>query len=599
MKGWARVLIGLAGVGVVGGMARGVWGQTLMPTGVVPNGSYSETFDSALGLVSQTIGGNGVSAALPAWLFSMSGNVVPHNGTATSGGIYNFGTGVTPVADTDRALGSIGGPTVGTVKYGWVFSNETGRDFSTVTVSFKAEQWRLNMNAAAQTLGFEYAVGSGVGLSTPGVAEVGMSFVTPQTGLTGVALNGHLAGNSASLSKTITLATPWTSGTQLILRWVDVNDAGNDHSLAIDNVSLSVDGGTESLPPALVWKGGVSSAWNMSEGNFANAGGSAVFHAQDSVRFDDTAGVFEVRVPGDVSPKHVSVASGTYTFSGGTTVRAGGNLVVSAGRSSWDENVEVAGTATFAGGVVSFAAGRMITAGVVVVSGGAVTLPGNAGGGYGVVMAAGRVEVSGGTVVVPAFTGSSPGVVKVDRVSVVGAGFVDLGNNDMVVGNADLPGLRGALRAWYLGAGNVGLGSSAADRWVTSLVLFGNEGGAGAGYYSSYDGVGLGAGSAVVKYSYVGDSNVDGVLDGVDAAAMISAISTGAYRYSADANFDGVVDAADWGLLEVAMENYWGPLSSGQGEGSGGAIPEGRAGWAVVGLGLLGKRRRALDGARR
>jgi hypothetical protein len=36
------------------------------------------------------------------------------------------------------------------------------------------------------------------------------------------------------------VTTPWAAGDTLWVRWIEKNDPGNDHGLAIDNLSFSV-----------------------------------------------------------------------------------------------------------------------------------------------------------------------------------------------------------------------------------------------------------------------------------------------------------------------------------------------------------------------
>jgi hypothetical protein len=54
----------------------------------------------------------------------------------------------------------------------------------------------------------------------------------------GVAVNGNAAGLVSRVGGSI--STPWAAGDTLWLRWVEKNDSGNDHGLAIDNLSFGV-----------------------------------------------------------------------------------------------------------------------------------------------------------------------------------------------------------------------------------------------------------------------------------------------------------------------------------------------------------------------
>jgi hypothetical protein len=55
---------------------------------------------------------------------------------------------------------------------------------------------------------------------------------------TGAAVNGNTDGKVAGKGGTIT--TAWNNNDTLWVRWIENNDANNDHGLAIDNISMSV-----------------------------------------------------------------------------------------------------------------------------------------------------------------------------------------------------------------------------------------------------------------------------------------------------------------------------------------------------------------------
>jgi hypothetical protein len=68
--------------------------------------------------------------------------------------------------------------------------------------------------------------------------------------------------------------------------------------------------------------------------------------------------------------------------------------------------------------------------------------------------------------------------------------------------------------------------------------------------------------SVLVKYSYVGDANLDGALDGADYGIIDNYVQfpgTGGYA-NGDFNHDGVIDGADYGLLDNAIQFQDAPL---------------------------------------
>jgi len=236
----------------------GVCGQTV-PFG---GGTYVQTFDGlhspAAGTISASADGpfrlddlswqtnsppsGWTTTGLEGWQILENGGsgfafFAPADGASTVSGAYSFGTS----GSSDRALGALAG-SVRRMAFGVVFANNTGITLEEVTVSFTGEQWRLGRTTGtADTLFFEYRVGTGINISTAGGAFTAFSalnFVTPVTTGTVGALDGNAAANQVALSGTIT-GLDWAPDEYLVLRWRDVDDAGADHAVAIDNFTLT------------------------------------------------------------------------------------------------------------------------------------------------------------------------------------------------------------------------------------------------------------------------------------------------------------------------------------------------------------------------
>jgi hypothetical protein len=84
--------------------------------------------------------------------------------------------------------------------------------------------------------GFGNAYATVANWIAPGPA---FNFASPTVGSVAAALDGNAAANrTADLGGTISNLT-WDVGDTLWVRWTEVNDAGNDHGLAVDNFSIS------------------------------------------------------------------------------------------------------------------------------------------------------------------------------------------------------------------------------------------------------------------------------------------------------------------------------------------------------------------------
>jgi hypothetical protein len=219
-----------------------------------PAFTYSQNFDSLTQLTTAQPWTN--DSTLPGWslFLASTGAAAPTilggTGSSNAGSFFSFGA--TNVAE--RALGGIGSagayygtpsPAVGAAA-GWIavsFSNDTGSALAGFTIGFDGEQWRDGgaTTPAAQTMVLQYGFGStfaSVGSwVTPGGSFNFTSPVFTNTGA-GVAIDGNVAGKVAGLGGSV--STSWTAGQTLWVRWVETNDAGNDHGLAIDNLSFSV-----------------------------------------------------------------------------------------------------------------------------------------------------------------------------------------------------------------------------------------------------------------------------------------------------------------------------------------------------------------------
>lgn len=165
-------------------------------------------------------------------------------GTSNTGAFFSFGS----TASTERALGGqgsggtyFGSPASGTVA-GWIaFSavNDTGATIDALTLRYDGEQWRNGGNATAQTMALE--VGFGATFDTvaqwiaPGAA---FGWTAPVLGTTAASVNGNVAGRVDDVGGDLT-GLDWNGGETLWLRWVERNDAGNDHGMAIDDLTLS------------------------------------------------------------------------------------------------------------------------------------------------------------------------------------------------------------------------------------------------------------------------------------------------------------------------------------------------------------------------
>jgi predicted extracellular nuclease/phosphodiesterase/alkaline phosphatase D-like protein len=221
------------------------------------SGSYSQSFDTLAVSASGNSWKNDLT--LPGWYLFRQPAASPsaissYNadaGASNAGAFLSYGAS----GSSDRALGGLGSggsyfgsPASGTLA-GWfalALSNATGSPITDLDLSFNGEQWRNGGNTSAQTMVLEYGFGSSFEqVSNWTSTEPSFNWSSPIATSTAVAIDGNSTGRISDVGGILDLSTtPWAADTTLWLRWTEVNDPGNDHGLAIDDLTISI-------PPSL------------------------------------------------------------------------------------------------------------------------------------------------------------------------------------------------------------------------------------------------------------------------------------------------------------------------------------------------------------
>jgi predicted extracellular nuclease/phosphodiesterase/alkaline phosphatase D-like protein len=221
-------------------------------------GTYGQNFDGLASSGANNAWSN--DGTLPGWHLFRQPSASPvaitsynaDTGAANSGNFLSYGSS----GSGDRGLGGLasggayfGSPASGSVA-GWfalALSNATAAPITNLAIAFNGEQWRNGGNATAQTMVLEYGYGANFGDVATWTAPGGnFNWSSPLATATAAAVDGNNAGRVGNLGGTLNLgASPWAASTTLWLRWIENNDAGNDHGLAIDDLSISLP-----VPPA-------------------------------------------------------------------------------------------------------------------------------------------------------------------------------------------------------------------------------------------------------------------------------------------------------------------------------------------------------------
>ncbi len=212
--------------------------------------SYNQNFDALASSGSGNSWTNGTSP-IPGWYLyrqpAPGTDITTYNadnGGSNAGSFNSFGS----TGSSERALGGtasggayFGSPASGAIA-GWIaaaFNNSSGSTINSVTVGFDGEQWRNGGNTSAQTMVLEYGFGATFAAVSTWTAPGGnFDWASPVIGASAAAVNGNVAGLVSGRGGSLN-SLNWTSGSTLWIRWIERNDPGNDHGLAIDNFSLT------------------------------------------------------------------------------------------------------------------------------------------------------------------------------------------------------------------------------------------------------------------------------------------------------------------------------------------------------------------------
>jgi hypothetical protein len=387
-------------------------------------------------------------------------------------------------------------------------------------------------------------------------------------------LNGKSFGSMAD-SLTSTIPTPVTGTPELanlvLATQLDTNADGTTHTsinvtgatnndLTVVNTALTGPGTTnwyaypitKTGPGSIVWdRGGANSSANTNVVNF-NAGASLQI----------SAGLIQV------------ITSGTDPFTDNNANAPANSLDTS---KSLPITVTTGGTLEYSSGGTGIQLDRLAS-----------------------------LNISGGSVVLDSASNHSNRSLLVTSSLTISTGQLDLGSNDLIVHNGSISNLTSLVKSGYNSGlwGGAGITSSAAAGDLSHLTTIGviqntvDGSTTGAALYSTatgslglFDGQSPASTDVLVKYTYYGDTNLDGKVDGSDYSKIDAAFGHPALTgwANGDFNYDGVIDGSDYTLIDNAFNSQSAVLSASvaaqptaQIAGGTAAVPE------PTSLGLLG-----------
>jgi len=295
-----------------------------------------------------------------------------------------------------------------------------------------------------------------------------------------------------------------------------------------------------------------------------------------------------------ISQNSLSSISGYFNFSGGTLVATGNSTNFLQGLSK---------VVVQSGGAIINTNGFNITVAQALVSGG-----GKDGGltklGSGAMTLSNRNTYSGGTTVDAGL------LIAADGLASVGSGTINLNGGGVIFRSTSAGAVNALLTSGYNSGSWTGTGidSTAAADDLAHLHAVGMLQPSSA---IPFEGQSLGTGDVAVKYTYYGDTNLDGKVDGSDYSVIDNDYLFNSNPANAsdpltgwqngDFNYDGVIDGSDYTLMDDAFNRQGAVIteevatSTAQiaGSSSPAGVPEPSAALllAMPAMGLLGRRR--------
>lgn len=233
----SRLLLPLSAVVVFAACANVARAQCVSLTTL--GSAYTQNFDT----LSNTAGSTTNNLTITGWFLTESGGGARDNeqyavdtGASTTGDMYSYGA----AGSTERALGQLRSGTLIPL-FGSCYTNNTGSTITSLDVAYNGEQWRLGTAGRTDQMSFEYSTNATDLVTGTWSGVAALKFVTPDTVTTG-AKNGNAAGDRTALSTNISgLSIP--NGATFWIRWTDTDATGADDGLAVDDFSLTPQGG--------------------------------------------------------------------------------------------------------------------------------------------------------------------------------------------------------------------------------------------------------------------------------------------------------------------------------------------------------------------
>ena len=167
-------------------------------------------------------------------------NFATSSGSNATSGIFSYGPASGATNTATRGLGSLAS-SAGAYVFGISFTNNTGTVIDQFEIELTAAQWRKGGSGKANEWTFLYHLSGTNNSGTNNVLDsltkkdTTLNFTSVQTSTGTAALNGLLTVNQQRKKDTL-FNLQWKPGEQLILKWQDKDEVGNDDGMALQQL---------------------------------------------------------------------------------------------------------------------------------------------------------------------------------------------------------------------------------------------------------------------------------------------------------------------------------------------------------------------------
>lgn len=454
---------------------------------------------------------------------------------------------------------------------------------ATDTVNYQIDTFVVTSNLGTINAGLSVGVSNGATVSFAGAQSFATLTSTAGTKVTEAASMNLNGASTIAGVLSLVLGGSLIGGSDLVvssggsLIWSGGSMGGTGKT----TLASGATGSLTSSGPSLARELAVGGIFTLGTGtlNVEGAAGVLKVVSTGTLQINGTSGIGFSSSAGSILNQGIIAKTGATSSVTVPITNTGTVNVVSGTLSIESSYLQTAGTTALSGGLIAIVGALPIAGGAFVGNsdgqGLSLTLSAAGRAIFNTGQHLGTVTLTGSSV---ATSANGAHLLSFDALSIGSNATMDLLTSDLILHNGDLATIRSYIANWWnngLRTGT-GLATSALLNLVpnaafTTLGVVSNALTPGVPYYSSFDTVPVVSTDLLIKYTYYGDTDLSGGLDGSDAGHIIQGLSTGLTGWNnGDVDYSGDVTAVDYALFNSALVAGVPQLAVPSGRSSGG-----------------------------